>query len=162
MLRDQLAGNGATNAEIGILLNERVELNAMTSDVLIAMIERKLKTYGLKKVVPEDDLLGKDAAALIVVFLAYLYFSTFYELTSDQKLKIKIGFLYRKEIYIRSIKRIRKTKNHMASPALSGDRIEIQFNRYESVLISPKARAEFIDQLRKINPTIKMAEPSKV
>ena len=106
--------------------------------------------------------IGAGAAALIVVFLAYLYFSTFYELTSDQKLKIKIGFLYRKEIYIRSIKRIRKTKNHIASPALSGDRIEIQFNRYESVLISPKARAEFIDQLRKINPTIKMAEPSKV
>jgi hypothetical protein len=106
--------------------------------------------------------IGAGAAALIVIFLAYLYFSTFYELTSDQKLKIKIGFLYRKEIYIRSIKRIRKTKNHIASPALSGDRIEIQFNRYESVLISPSARAEFIDQLRKINPTIKMAEPSKV
>jgi Topoisomerase 6 subunit A/Spo11, Toprim domain len=59
ILRDQLAENGATNAEIGILLTERVELNAMTSDALIAMIERKLKAYGLKKVVPDDDLLGK-------------------------------------------------------------------------------------------------------
>ena len=39
VLRDQLAENGATNAEIDILLNERVELNAMTSDALIAMIE---------------------------------------------------------------------------------------------------------------------------
>jgi len=56
-LREQLAENGATDAEIAILLNERVELNAMTSDALIAMIERKLKTYGLKKVVPDDDLL---------------------------------------------------------------------------------------------------------
>jgi hypothetical protein len=59
ILRDQLAENGATKAEIGILLTERVELNAMTSDALIAMIERKLKAYGLKKVVPNDDLLGK-------------------------------------------------------------------------------------------------------
>ena len=42
-LRAQLAENGATDAEIDILLNERVELNAMTSDALIAMIERKLK-----------------------------------------------------------------------------------------------------------------------
>lgn len=117
---------------------------------------------GIYFLVTNGIWIGAAAAALVVVFLAYLYFSTFYELTSDQKLKIKIGFLYRKEIYIRSIKRIRKTKNHIASPALSGDRIEIQFNRYESVLISPKARAEFIDQLRKINPTIKMAEPSKV
>ena len=58
-LRAQLAENGATEAEIDILLSERVELNAMTSDALIAMIERKLKDYGLEKVVPDDDLLGK-------------------------------------------------------------------------------------------------------
>ena len=31
----------------------------MTSDALIAMIERKLKDYGLKKVIPDDDLLGE-------------------------------------------------------------------------------------------------------
>ena len=40
--------------------SERVELNAMTSDALIAMIERKLQAYGLEKVVPDDDLLGGD------------------------------------------------------------------------------------------------------
>jgi Topoisomerase 6 subunit A/Spo11, Toprim domain len=57
ILRGQLAENGATDAEIAILLNERVELNAMSSDALITMIERKLKAYGLKKVVPDDDLL---------------------------------------------------------------------------------------------------------
>jgi hypothetical protein len=59
ILRAQLAENGATDAEIAILLSERVELNAMASDALIAMIERKLKAYGLKKVIPDDGLLGK-------------------------------------------------------------------------------------------------------
>jgi hypothetical protein len=58
ILRAQLAENGATEAEIAILLNERVELNAMTSDALIAMIERKLNEYGLKKVVPDEELLA--------------------------------------------------------------------------------------------------------
>jgi hypothetical protein len=43
MLRAQLAENGATDAEVAILLDERVELNAMTSDALIEMIERKLR-----------------------------------------------------------------------------------------------------------------------
>jgi hypothetical protein len=57
--RAQLAENGATDAEIAILLNERVELNAMPSDALIAMIERKLKAYGLQKVIPDDDVLGE-------------------------------------------------------------------------------------------------------
>ncbi len=57
ILRDQLAENGADGAETNILLRERVELNAMASDALIAMVERKLKAYGLKKAVPDDDLL---------------------------------------------------------------------------------------------------------
>jgi hypothetical protein len=35
----------------------------MTSDALVAMIERKLKEYGLKKVIPADDLLGKTYRA---------------------------------------------------------------------------------------------------
>jgi hypothetical protein len=59
ILRGQLAENGATDAEIGILLTERVELNAMTSDALIEMVERKLEEYGLEKVIPDDGLLDK-------------------------------------------------------------------------------------------------------
>jgi hypothetical protein len=59
-LRAQLAKNGAEEAEIGILLHERVELNAMPSDALIAMIERKLKEHGLEKVIPNDDELLAD------------------------------------------------------------------------------------------------------
>jgi hypothetical protein len=57
LLRDQLAGNGATAAEIDILLNERVELNAMPSDDFIAMIERQLNAHGLRKVVPAEAVL---------------------------------------------------------------------------------------------------------
>ena len=63
ILRDQLAENGATEAEIAILLSERVELNAMTSDALIEMIERKLKDYGLEKVIPDDGLLAETYRA---------------------------------------------------------------------------------------------------
>jgi hypothetical protein len=49
----------ASAVEIEILLSERVELNAMTSEALVEMIERKLKDYGLQKVIPDDDLLGE-------------------------------------------------------------------------------------------------------
>ena len=63
ILRAQLAENGATSAEIDILINERVELNALTSDALIAMIETKLQAYGLKKVVPDDDVLAETYRA---------------------------------------------------------------------------------------------------
>jgi hypothetical protein len=63
ILRAQLAENGATAKEIDILLTERVELNAMASDDLIEMIERKLKAHGLKKVIPDEALLAKSYRA---------------------------------------------------------------------------------------------------
>jgi hypothetical protein len=62
-LREQLTNNGATDAEIDILLRERVELNAMTSEALVGMIERKLNEYGLEKVVPGDDQLAETYRA---------------------------------------------------------------------------------------------------
>ena len=64
ILHRQLARNGASEAEIAILLHERVELNALTSDAFIAMIETKLKAHGLKKVVPDDALLAETFRAL--------------------------------------------------------------------------------------------------
>jgi hypothetical protein len=63
ILRDQLASNGATPEEIDILLTERVELNAMGSDEFVAMIERKLRACGLKKVVPAEDVLAETYRA---------------------------------------------------------------------------------------------------
>lgn len=92
--------------------------------------------------------------AIITIFLLYIYLNTRYELTGDDKLRISSGFFYHKEIYIKSIRKIRETRNHFASPALSLDRIEILFNRYERVLISPDQRSEFINRLKKVNPRI--------
>jgi hypothetical protein len=63
ILREQLAQNGATEDEIGFLLTERVELNAMASDALSEMIERKLKEFGLEKVIPGDELLEETYRA---------------------------------------------------------------------------------------------------
>jgi hypothetical protein len=58
-LREQLANNGATGDEIEVLLSERVELNALSSDRFIEMIERKLKEHGVEKVIPDDSVLGE-------------------------------------------------------------------------------------------------------
>lgn len=60
-----LRENGATKAEIEFLLDRRVELNAMTSDQLVAFVERKLKWHGIKKVLPAKDEL-QEAYRLFV------------------------------------------------------------------------------------------------
>ena len=50
--------NGATGAEIGFLLDNRVELNAFASDELVAWIEGKFAKHGVKKIVPDDKILA--------------------------------------------------------------------------------------------------------
>jgi DNA topoisomerase 6 subunit A-like protein len=85
-LREQLAANSATDAEIDILLDERVELNALTSDQLIAMIERKLKDHGIEKVIADDDLLGEAYQA----FHASKQLRDIYEEAADEFKPAKI------------------------------------------------------------------------
>lgn len=59
---------GATEKECDFLVKplsiygwygERVELNAMTSDELIAWLERKFYEHGISKLIPDDDILDK-------------------------------------------------------------------------------------------------------
>jgi hypothetical protein len=54
-----LRENGATEVEIKFLLDNRVELNAMTSDQLVNFVERKLKRHGIKKIVPGKGKLAE-------------------------------------------------------------------------------------------------------
>jgi len=59
--------NGASEAEIAFMFRDfdrlrstrRVELNAMTSPQFIAFLERKLKEAGVRKIVPDHDLLAE-------------------------------------------------------------------------------------------------------
>ena len=63
-VRRRLAINGAIEAEIAFLLDgERVELNAMTSDQLVAFVERKLIAAGARKVVPVKATLAEAYGA---------------------------------------------------------------------------------------------------
>jgi hypothetical protein len=59
----QLRENSATEEEIAILLDERVELNALTSDALVEMIETKLEAHCIKKVVPSVKVLNDTYVA---------------------------------------------------------------------------------------------------
>lgn len=54
-----LRKNGATPEEVEFLLDRRVELNALTSDQMVAFIERKLAEHGVAKVIPNRDMLAE-------------------------------------------------------------------------------------------------------
>jgi hypothetical protein len=103
-------------------------------------------------------IIGEIVIGLIMLFILYTWVYTSYEVTNDDKLRIKSGFFYNREIYIKSIKKVRPTKNHRASPALSSDRLEISYNRYGRVVVSPNNKTEFIRELKVVNPRIRIEE----
>ena len=53
----RLIRDGASPEEIDLLLTRRVELNAFTSDELVAWIEGKLEGHGVAKVIPDEATL---------------------------------------------------------------------------------------------------------
>jgi hypothetical protein len=90
------------------------------------------------------------------VFFAHLFLTTYYQVDADT-LRVKCGFLLNKTISIETIREIRNTKSFISSPALSLDRIVVSYGKYDSVIISPEKKHEFIDHLRSNNPAINVA-----
>ena len=88
-----------------------------------------------------------------VLILSFL-FRTYYQIEGNT-LKIVCGFVFNETIEIKKIRKIEKTANPISSPALSvRDRIEIYYDKYDSVIISPERQAEFIRTLKLINKNI--------
>jgi len=69
-------------------------------------------------------------------------------------LNVKSGLIINIDIDILKIKKIVNNNNIWSAPALSSDRIEVFYNTYDSVIISPKNKKDFIETLKQINPTI--------
>ena len=85
--------------------------------------------------------------------VAYTLATTYY-IIQDETLKVKSGLFYNKTFQIQSFRKIIKTNSAITAPAASNDRIEIFFNGYDSVVVSPKDKDIFIDHLKSINPAI--------
>jgi hypothetical protein len=92
---------------------------------------------------------------LVCAFIAYLYTTTYYTITGNI-LNVHCGFFYNTDIDIASIKSIAETNSVLSAPALSLDRIEIFYNKYDSIVISPLNKTDFIAALKDINNTIEI------
>ncbi len=95
--------------------------------------------------------LGLSLTMLAILLVIFWMFSKIKYIIDSNVLKI-----WWLKIEIKSIKRIYKTRNPLSSPALSLDRIAIVYNKYDEVLISPKDKQGFVDELLKQNSEIKV------
>lgn len=76
-------------------------------------------------------------------------------------LAIKSGFFHNLTIDINSIRKISETNNPISAPAISLDRLEIIYNKYDAVTISPKHKLQFIKDIKSINPDIEIKYAEK-
>ncbi|HTE26028.1 PH domain-containing protein [Flavitalea sp.] len=90
---------------------------------------------------------------LVMIFVLHVFLTTYYEINGNI-LKIKCGFLIDKEVNIDDIVSIKETFNPLSAPATSLDRLEIKLRGKDSILVSPKDKREFINELVKIKPGI--------
>jgi len=114
--------------------------------------------WGVWQRTPKETLLITGFLFILVLsFVLNVFYNTFYTLTDDGKLKIKCGIFSASSIDISTIKSIRKTRNPISSPAPSLlSRIEIAYNKYDAVIISPKDKISFIKAIKAYKPDIEV------
>ena len=103
---------------------------------------------------PIFDGVLTEEYVLAVVFTLILILFYFLAKTIKYVINGDILTIWKTKIDIKTIRKIYRTHNPLSSPALSLDRIAIVFNKYDEVLISPKEKKLFVDDLLKINPDI--------
>ena len=100
-------------------------------------------------------IVASGVLLLTTLFTLYIFLNTKYIIVGDI-LKIRTGFIYKKDIDIKRIKSISGTKSLISSPAASFDRIELKYDTYGSIIVSPKEKKSFAKELKNINPNIQI------
>ena len=93
----------------------------------------------------------------IIILLIIIASKVTKYIISENQLTIQCFFYVNAKIDILKIKKIEKTNTILSSPALSFDRIRINYNKYGEIFISPKEKQTFINQLLEINPNIQIS-----
>jgi len=71
-------------------------------------------------------------------------------------LRIKSGIFVNKLVPIDTIHKITETDSLESSPANSLDRLELRYNKFERIIISPKDKINFIKKLTELNTEIEV------
>ena len=91
----------------------------------------------------------------ILTLLIYLLFKATYYIVDDNILRVRSSFIVNKKVDIQSITKVRETRNPISALAASLDRLEVISTR-GSVLISPKNKNAFIEDITTANPRIEI------
>jgi hypothetical protein len=96
----------------------------------------------------------------LTVFLVYFVTAIHYVIEGNT-LFIQCRGFYKYAIPVDSIRKIEEIRSMLSSPAGSTDRLEIFYNKYDSVVVSPKNKSAFIRALKERKPEIEVFSKNK-
>jgi len=103
----------------------------------------------------KKEWIGFIIAIIPTIFIWNMFRSTYYIIT-EEELIIRCGIFYKLVIKISDIRKISESNDLISSPALSIDRLEILYNRFDTILISPKKKYEFLQSIETLKPDIEI------
>lgn len=124
-------------------------------DLWFVILVSILFTLLLIRLAYDQNWVGFIFIIVVISYVIYSFLTTVYSIEGD-KLKIKCGYFFNFLIEIKDIKKISETFNIISSPALSFNRLEILYNKFDTLLISPKDKIRFLEAVKRINPEIKI------
>ncbi len=99
-------------------------------------------------------LAGLSINGIIILMFVDMVMNTEYVI-DGKILRVKCGCLIRHKCDIMDITSVRPTRTLVSSPAMSLDRLELKL-RDRDIVISPKDKVQFINDLCAVNPNIKV------
>lgn len=125
-------------------------------DIVLPLLFIITSIPGIVTGIRNEDRLVLPIIIIVFILILYLLFDTKYIITKGN-LKVHSGFIVNKNILIENIYLIKQTDSILSAPASSiSERIEVFYENSKSIIISPKDRRTFIDELRKQNSAIKI------
>ncbi len=123
--------------------------------IAIIVLYMGFNLYYTSSSIDTNTLIKKGAEYLIALLIVIpIFFYTRYEISADQRIIVKCGFIRYGSYDISKIVKISDTKSIWAAPAASIDRINIVFTNGKNLVISPKGKKVFLNVLLQINPNI--------
>ena len=107
----------------------------------------------------ERDSRGAYIFGAIFLIMMFLFTGVRYIISGD-KLFVKMWFIPMGTIKILEISSINRSYNPLSAPAVSLKRLALYRYRNLSALISPVREQEFLEELKTINPRIKINIPT--
>jgi hypothetical protein len=132
--------------------------NTFTLIILWAVVLFFITTIVLNYVIGNIPLIPLYIVSIVTGFMVWVIFDTRYVIKNDN-LYYRSGPI-RGRIDIKKITSLKKFSGLnvpvMLKPALDTKGFIITYNKYDDVFISPKKSEQFIEELMKVNPNIKI------